>query len=96
MWEVRHALLKLERRGLVVLSAIDSGVPALEAIMQLDALPDAQTSAEIVALARIERLGLYDAGYLALALRMQLPLAARDGPLLAAAQRRGVQVYDLR
>ena len=50
--------------------------------------------AEILDLARAERLTSYDAAYLDLALRQNLPLATRDGDLAAAARRIGVDVIE--
>ena len=50
----------------------------------------------LLALARNEGLSAYDATYLDLAAREGLVLASRDGALLRAAGRRGVQVRDVR
>ncbi len=47
---------------------------------------------DILALARQERLTVYDATYLQLALQLALPLATLDGDLRAAAARNGVPV----
>ncbi len=43
-------------------------------------------------LARHHALTVYDAAYLELALRLQLPLATKDEALLASAQRAGVKI----
>lgn len=45
-----------------------------------------------LALARTERLTVYDAAYLELAIRLALPLASCDASLCDAARRRGVPV----
>lgn len=45
---------------------------------------------EILALARTQKLSTYDASYLDLAMRLGLPLASRDAPLMRAAARCGV------
>ncbi len=50
----------------------------------------------LLALARSEGLSAYDATYLDVASREGLILASRDGALLRAASRRGVQVRDVR
>lgn len=50
----------------------------------------------LLALARSEGLSAYDATYLDVAAREGLILASRDGALLRAAGRRGVQVRDVR
>ncbi|MBM4309519.1 MAG: type II toxin-antitoxin system VapC family toxin [Deltaproteobacteria bacterium] len=47
---------------------------------------------EIVALARLQQLSTYDATYLDLAMREDIPLATRDKALLAAARRCRVPV----
>lgn len=60
---------------------------------------DAPSVAEaglLLALARSEGLSAYDATYLDLAAKEGLILASRDGALLRAAGRRGVQVRDVR
>jgi predicted nucleic acid-binding protein len=50
----------------------------------------------LIALARPERLSLFDAAYLDLALREGVAIASRDSPLIEAAGRRGLEVNDLR
>jgi predicted nucleic acid-binding protein len=50
----------------------------------------------LLAFARNEGLSAYDATYLDLAAKEGLVLASRDGALLRAAGRRGVQVRDVR
>ncbi len=46
----------------------------------------------LVELGRRHSLGAYDAAYLELAMRLRLPLAARDGALRKAANRAGINV----
>ncbi|OGA24469.1 MAG: hypothetical protein A3H34_03805 [Betaproteobacteria bacterium RIFCSPLOWO2_02_FULL_67_19] len=53
-----------------------------------DATPPAARS--LIELGRRHALSAYDACYLELALRLRLPLAARDAPLRKAAERAGV------
>jgi len=68
-------------------------VPAiLDEIERLDLLDDATppTVRSLMDLARRNALSAYDASYLELALRLRLPLAARDAPLRRAAQRAGI------
>lgn len=50
---------------------------------------------ELLALALRYDLSSYDAAYLELALRLQLPLATKDGPLHTAAEASGVGVVAL-
>lgn len=68
---------------------------AQEIIDQICGLPieidtDTPGSAELLALALRYDLSSYDATYLELALRLQLPIATKDGPLRAAAEASGV------
>jgi predicted nucleic acid-binding protein len=94
--EMRHALVKLERRGLVGPGALDAHLPALESLLTLAPPLGTTDLAGAVALAREERLGLYDALYVQLATARGATLASRDSVLLEAAQRRGAAVEDLR
>jgi hypothetical protein len=50
----------------------------------------------MIALARNENLGIYDASYLAIALEHDCALASRDGRLLEAAIHQNIDVIDLR
>jgi predicted nucleic acid-binding protein len=70
---------------------------AQEIIDQVCGLPididsGAPGPAELLALALRYDLSSYDAAYLELALRLQLPVATKDGPLRAAAEASGVGV----
>ena len=51
-------------------------------------------ASELLALALRFGLSTYDAAYLELALRLQLPLATADGPLRDAALASGVGLFD--
>lgn len=94
--EVRHALLRLERRGLLGAGAADAGLAALESILDIQPPPEPRRLASWLALGRAEALGFYDAAYLDLALDRRAELASRDGPLVDAARRRKIAVRDLR
>ncbi|MFZ4603764.1 MAG: type II toxin-antitoxin system VapC family toxin [Caulobacterales bacterium] len=94
--ELRHALLKLERRRLVGPSALDQDLPNLERLITRAPPLSRREEAAALELARVEHLGFYDAIYLDLAARISASLATRDDPLIAAALRRGVAVTDLR
>jgi predicted nucleic acid-binding protein len=94
--EVRHALVKMERRGLVGPAALDADLPALESTLEIASPLSGAGMVAVTALARAERLGVYDAIYLELALREGAVLASRDVALVEAAQRRGAAVRDLR
>ncbi len=70
---------------------------AHEVIEQICALPiaierDTPGPAELLTLALRYNLSSYDAAYLELALRLQIPIATKDEPLQAAAQAAGVGV----
>ncbi len=89
LWfEVRNILIVSERRG-----RIDT-VKTAEALRVLRALPidiDAQTEeGPLLQLARAHRLTVYDAAYLEIALRRNLPLATLDEALVRAARAEGV------
>lgn len=95
--EVRHAILRLERRGALPVGAVDASLEQLEAVVELAPIPgEPRIRAAMLALAREEMPGMYDAAYLHLAMARGAPLASRDGPLLAAARRRGVAIHDVR
>lgn len=94
--EVRHGLLRLERRGLLPVGALDLALADLESEVGLAPAPNPLDLGRITDLARRESLGMYDALYLDLALEGGTSLASRDGSLLAAAARCSVVTIDLR
>jgi predicted nucleic acid-binding protein len=83
-FEIRNALLVGERRARI------DATQTMEILAQLDVLPirmdQGRDSGSILALARAHRLTLYDAAYLELALRADVPLATLDQQLAAAAR----------
>jgi predicted nucleic acid-binding protein len=94
--EVANALLIGERRGRLSRLQIDRFLQVLEGLritVDSDAVPQL-VFGRISTLAREQRLSVYDASYLDLALRRGLPLATLDGRLRAAAERLGVPVVD--
>ena len=70
----------------------------IDALAKLPILVDASTTARamhsIYTLANEEKLTIYDAAYLDLALREQIPLATQDDDLLKAAKRLKVQTLS--
>lgn len=97
---VAPTLLRLEYSN-VLRSACKRGIlnaqQAQDAIAQLAALPiemdtDSPDAGQILALALRYDLSSYDAVYLDLALRRQLPIATQDTALAAAARLAGVGV----
>lgn len=96
-FEVRSALIKLERRGKCDPQDTDRRLPAVARRVRLIPLEDASARhVEILALARALSLGYFDAVYLDLAIRRDAPLATRDAALLRAATAHGAKVVDLR
>ena len=91
--EVANALLALERRKKL---RAEERIAALAALRALPITLDHEISAlaftELSQLAGELALSVYDAAYLELAIRLKLPLACKDGPLVNAAKRRRVTV----
>lgn len=86
-----NGLWVAERRGRITR---DDALSFLATLVELDIRSDA-TAAErafndILDLAGRAQVAVYDAAYLDLALRRQLPLATRDEALAAAARRLGI------
>jgi predicted nucleic acid-binding protein len=87
-YEVRNVLVLNERRGRI--SPGDS-VQFLLDLQMLSITIDLQFGGpEIVDLSRMYKLSVYDAAYLALAVRERIPLSTLDGNLGAAAMAAGV------
>jgi predicted nucleic acid-binding protein len=94
--EVRHAILRLERTRRVVLFSLDAPLAVVEARIRFED-DDTLYPADICfKFARLHQIGMYDAIYVVLALRTGAALASRDGAMLAAAERAGIGVIDLR
>jgi len=85
LWfELRNVLLVNERRGRTTPADSDTFLHQLAKLaVVIDTEPN---EAAIFALARRHRLTFYDAAYLELAVRLQLPLATLDAALAAAAR----------
>lgn len=87
-FEVRNALLIGERRGRIDPSTTEMILHELtEMPIELDTMAN---DLALLALARRHRLSAYDAAYLELAMRRDLPLATLDEALLRAARSEGV------
>ena len=83
-FEVRNALVVNERRGRLEPAATVGILAHLESLpIRLDVDQDGET---VLALARAHRLTVYDAAYLELALRADIPLATLDRQLAVAAR----------
>jgi predicted nucleic acid-binding protein len=91
--ELANVLVNAERAKRIGMNQI---AIFLDLIRKLPISADTQASARafdtILDLARYERLTTYDAAYLDLALRRNLPLATKDKNLSLAAKRNGVRL----
>lgn len=91
--EVVNVLAMAERRNRITAAMAERFLTRLEALpIAHEASPEPDVLRDIMRLARTEKLSVYDATYLELALRLQSGLASRNGALRAAAQRLGVAV----
>jgi len=98
IWRLEFAniLVLAERRGRIAAGGARVRLDKIERLpIRTD--EDGQTSVwtTTVDLAAAERLTVYDASYLALALRLALPLATKDRDLVAAARRRGADLIPM-
>ncbi len=93
--EFGNSLLMLERRGKLTARGIETAIEGLEKIdLEVDATILDEAPRGLIPLARKHRLTLYDAAYLELALRLQLPLATRDEELRSAATASGAVLFE--
>jgi len=89
--EVLNALIRAERRGRVSEPVIESFLDDLAAFhISIDAHTMTEQWSTSLVLARTYQLSAYDAAYLALALRLKIPLATLDDRLRVAATIEGV------
>ncbi len=97
LFEVSNVLLTLLRRGKLTPEEYQQGRSAM-ADVECSLDREAELQAFTVTADFAARFGLtvYDAAYLELAHRLQLPLATRDVKLLAAAESLGLQAIDAR
>jgi predicted nucleic acid-binding protein len=89
--EVGNALRLAERRGRLDKRGVELRLALLSALpISIDAETDAHAWNDTILLARAERLTLYDAAYLELAIRIDGTLATLDRALMRAARHLGV------
>ena len=80
--EVANALAMAERRGRLSVVGLTRSVSLLQRLaVSIDSEGTERAFRELLDLARAERLTVYDAAYLELALRLGLPLATKDAKL---------------
>ncbi|HEV3006285.1 MAG TPA: type II toxin-antitoxin system VapC family toxin [Pirellulales bacterium] len=92
--EVANALVMGERRKRATEAKVTTFLRLLKALpIVLDDETAGRAWQESIQLARAHQLSVYDAAYLELALRRDLPLATLDDRLKAAAQTVGVFAY---
>jgi len=91
--EVANALMLAERRGRLKRSNMEQRLELLAALpIAIDANTAIRAWTDTLLLARAERLTLYDAAYLELAIRRDIELATLDRDLRRAARKMGVAV----
>ena len=91
--EVANALLLAERRGRLKRSDMEQRLELLAALpITIDGDTASHAWTDTLLLARAERLTLYDAAYLELAVRRDVELATLDRELRRAARKMGVAV----
>jgi predicted nucleic acid-binding protein len=94
--EVANGLQVAVRRGRIDVAYRDATIADLRDLaIDVDPETDRKAWSEILQLADRFRLTLYDAAYLELAQRRQLPLASLDNELRAAGQMLGVPLLGL-
>jgi len=91
--EVGNALLLAERRGRISRPDVEQRLKLLARLpIEVDAETVGHAWADTLVLARAQRLTLYDASYLELAIRLDAALMTLDRELARAARRMGVAV----
>jgi predicted nucleic acid-binding protein len=89
-FEMRNIFITNERRGRIDAGKTSRALSLLGGLpIRMDHEPD---ETALMTLARTHQLTAYDAAYLELALRQNLPLATLDGDLTRAARAEGVTV----
>lgn len=94
--EVANGMAIGERRGRSTAAKAEQAILVIENL-RIDCDREGMDGAlhRLLPLARLYRLTVYDAAYLELAMRRNLPLATLDAALAAAARAAGVAVVDL-
>jgi predicted nucleic acid-binding protein len=91
--EVANALLTARRRGRLALAEVGRAVAALRMLpLEVDTETHRKALSEMLEVATARDLSAYDAAYLELARRRELPLATLDLRLRAACRATGVEV----
>lgn len=89
--EVSNAILSAERKKRLTVAQATAFLRRVSGLpISLDAMPLGHAFSEVLSVARQHQLTAYDAAYLELALRQDLPLATLDEPLRRSARAAGV------
>jgi predicted nucleic acid-binding protein len=92
--EMANALAVLARRGKLTPEERDVALGWLRRLpVRIDHEMASLAFTDLASLAASLQLSVYDAAYLELAQRRRLTLGCKDGPLRAAARRRGVRLW---
>jgi predicted nucleic acid-binding protein len=95
--EMANGFAMVERRGLLSRSYIDRSVDEVESLLATvidHRSADAMSLRQAFSVAIMFRLTAYDAAYLELARREQLPLVTLDRELISAAAKAGVTLFS--
>jgi len=93
--EVANALTVLVRRRKLTPGEREAALAWLRGLpVRIDHEAASLAFSRLSDLATANHLSVYDAAYLELAERRQLPLACKDGPLCKAARKTGVRLFE--
>lgn len=94
--EVVNTLLVAERRNRMTIEQSEQAINLLQSLpIVIDTLTSSQAFQQTLKLGREQSLASYDAAYLELALRKNLPLATNDNRLIEAAKRCKVRLMEV-
>ena len=92
--EAANVLVVAERKADVEVSEVERFIAQLEELpISIDLQTSQRSFSQILSLARAYNLSSYDAAYLELAIRENLPLASLDKALMKAARKTDVRLY---
>jgi predicted nucleic acid-binding protein len=93
--EIVNTLLVAERRNRMTVEQTQASINWLQSLLiTIDSLTSVQAFGRTLTLAREQNLASYDAAYLELAWRLDLPLATNDKQLIDAALRCQVELLN--
>ena len=96
-FEVNNVLRVLEKKGKVSSISVDKAIVATDKLQIIrDSAPNGFNMPLILRLSREYGLTIYDACYLELAVRLDLPLASLDNDLVEAAKAAGIKLMAVK